>query len=156
MIQRLLARIGLLLVGAMLAGCAAGTVTTSAGAALRRSAQASDRRAEAYYGYTVAQCLVQVLKQAGEEELGHLTKAGSEKTFLKGFFDSNDLNKDGKITREEWDSQLKFLASGKNIAFALNPGGAGDVTKSHVAWTATKGLPYVPSPLVYRGVMYTL
>src|SRR5204863_3883589 len=59
MIQRLLARIGLLLVGAMLAGCAAGTVTTSAGAALRRSAQASDRRAEAYYGYTVAQMAAQ-------------------------------------------------------------------------------------------------
>lgn len=97
-----------------------------------------------------------VLKQAGEEKLGHLTKAGSEKTFLNGFFDSNDLNKDGKITREEWDSQLKFLASGKNIAFALTPGGTGDITKSNVAWTTTKGLPYVPSPLVYRGVMYTM
>src|SRR2546430_14353565 len=67
MIQRLLARIGLLLVGAMLAGCAAGTVTTSAGAALRRSAQASDRRAEAYYGYTVAQMAAQAgrLNEAG-------------------------------------------------------------------------------------------
>ena len=98
----------------------------------------------------------EVLKQAGEEKLGHLTKAGSEKTFLKDFFDSNDPNKDGKLTREEWDSQLKFLASGKNIAFALTPGGSGDITKSHVAWSTTKGLPYVPSPLVYRGVMYTM
>jgi len=98
----------------------------------------------------------EMLKASGEEKLGHLTKAGAEKTFLKDFFDSNDPNKDGKITREEWESQLKFLASGKNIAFAVSPGGTGDITKSHVAWTTTKGLPYVPSPLIYRGVMYTM
>jgi hypothetical protein len=97
-----------------------------------------------------------ILKQAGEEKQGYLTKAGSEKTMLKGFFDSNDLNKDGKITREEWDQQIKFLTSGKNRAVAVTPGGVGDVTASHVSWTLTKGLPYVPSPLVYKGVMYTV
>jgi outer membrane protein assembly factor BamB len=97
-----------------------------------------------------------VLKQSGEEKQGYLTKKGSEKTFLNGFFDANDLNKDGKITREEWDGQLKFLASGKNIAFALTPGGRGDVTKTHVAWSTTKGLPYIPSPLIYRGILYTM
>jgi outer membrane protein assembly factor BamB len=97
-----------------------------------------------------------ILKQAGEEKQGYLTKAGSEKTMLKGFFDSNDPNKDGKITRDEWDAMMKFLTSGKNRAVAVTPGGTGDVTGSHVAWTLTKGLPYVPSPLVYKGVMYTV
>ena len=97
-----------------------------------------------------------VLKQAGEEKLGHLTRAGAEKTMLKGHFDGSDPNKDGKITREEWDGQAKFMAAGRNVAFALTPGGTGDVTKSHVAWTVTRGLPYIPSPLVYRGLMYTV
>src|SRR5438552_2485201 len=97
-----------------------------------------------------------ILKQAGEEHLGYLTKAGSEKTALKGYFDSSDPNKDGKITREEWAAEVKFMASGKNVAFALTPGGTGDVTRSHVAWTVTKGLPYIPSPLVYRRLMYTV
>lgn len=97
-----------------------------------------------------------LLKEAGELEQGYLTKAGSEKSFLKGYFDNNDTNKDGKITRDEWDAQLRFMAKGKNVAFALTPGGTGDITKTHVAWTATKGLPYVPSPLVYDGRMYTL
>ncbi|HJZ56239.1 MAG TPA: PQQ-binding-like beta-propeller repeat protein, partial [Gemmataceae bacterium] len=32
----------------------------------------------------------EILKQAGEEKLGYLTKAGSEKTMLKDFFDNND------------------------------------------------------------------
>jgi outer membrane protein assembly factor BamB len=30
------------------------------------------------------------------------------------------------------------------------------VTHSHAAWTVTKWLPYIPSPLVYRGLMYTV
>lgn len=97
----------------------------------------------------------ELLDMAGDKATGHLTRDGSKKTFLADFFDSNDTNKDGKITRDEWDAQLKFLASGKNVAVAVTPGGSGDVTKSHVAWRVEKGLPYVPSPLVYRGVMYT-
>jgi outer membrane protein assembly factor BamB len=98
-----------------------------------------------------------LLKQAGEEALGYLTRAGAAKTALEGFPDDLDVNQDGKITREEWEALVKFKASGKNVAFALNPGGTGDVTRSHVAWTVTrKGLPYVPSPLVYRGRLYTV
>ncbi|HTU17921.1 MAG TPA: PQQ-binding-like beta-propeller repeat protein [Gemmataceae bacterium] len=91
------------------------------------------------------------LKQAGEEKLGYLTKAGAKKTFLKDFFDNNDPNKDGKITRKEWDAQMKFMSTAKNSAFAVKPGGTGDVTKTHVLWKKTKGLPYVPSALVYQG-----
>src|SRR5262249_26179174 len=38
-----------------------------------------------------------------------------------------------------------------NSAFALKPGGTGDVTKSHLLWKKTKGLPYLASAIVYRG-----
>lgn len=96
----------------------------------------------------------ELLKTAGEEGQGHLTREGAKKTFLNDLFDNNDPNMDGKITREEWNAQIKFLSSGKNVAVAINPGGTGDVTRSHAAWSVTKGLPQVPSPLVYRGVMY--
>ncbi len=92
-----------------------------------------------------------LLKQAGQEKLGYLTKAASEKTFLKGFFDNNDTNKDGKLTRAEWDLAMKHLATSKNSAFALKAGGTGDVTETHVLWKKKKGVPYIPSALVYRG-----
>jgi outer membrane protein assembly factor BamB len=92
-----------------------------------------------------------LLKQAGEEKQGYLTRKGSEKTMLRGFFDNNDTNKDGKITREEWDASIKLMSIGKNSVFALKPGGSGDVTHTHVLWKKTKGLPYVPSGLVYKG-----
>lgn len=49
-----------------------------------------------------------------------------------------------------------FLASGKNVAVAINPGASGELTAKDIAWKVTKGLPYVPSPLVYQGYMYTI
>jgi outer membrane protein assembly factor BamB len=92
-----------------------------------------------------------LLKQGGAEKLGYLTKEASEKTFLKGFFEAQDTNKDGKLTRDEWDANIKLFASGKNSAFALKAGGTGDVTDTHVLWKKKKGLPYIGSALVYRG-----
>lgn len=97
-----------------------------------------------------------LLKGADEDGDGALSKAESAKTFIKDFFDNNDANKDGKITRDEWDAMLKFLASGKNIAFAAEANQAGIVSKDSIQWKVTKGLPYVPSPLVYQGQMYTI
>lgn len=93
----------------------------------------------------------EILKEAGDEKLGHLTKAGAQKTAFGGFFDNNDPNKDGKITREEWAANMKVLASGENRAVALKPGGKGEI-----AWSYTKNLPYVPSPIVYRNRLYLL
>jgi outer membrane protein assembly factor BamB len=72
---------------------------------------------------------------------------------MKDFFDPVDANKDGKITRDEWDAVLKFMAEGVNVAFAVKPGGSGDVSKSHVAWKKTKGLPYIASAIVYKGLV---
>lgn len=92
-----------------------------------------------------------LLKQAGAVKLGYVTKAASEKTFLKGFFDNNDTNKDGKLTRDEWDASMKLMSSGKNSAFALKAGGMGNVTATHVLWKKKKGLPYVASAILYRG-----
>lgn len=92
-----------------------------------------------------------ILKQAGEEKQGYLTKAGSEKTMMKGFFDNNDLNKDGKITAEEWETNMGALKKGENRAVAIKPGSKGDVL-----WSYTKNLPYVPSPLVYGNRVYWL
>lgn len=91
-----------------------------------------------------------LLKDLDADKDGALSKAEAEKAF-EGFFDNQDVNKDGKVSRDEWDAVVKFFSEGKNSAFALKAGGAGDVTESHVLWKQTKGLPYVPSAIVYRG-----
>jgi outer membrane protein assembly factor BamB len=40
--------------------------------------------------------------------------------------------------------------------FAVKPGGQGDVTRTHVLWREGKATPEVPSPLFYRGRVYTV
>jgi outer membrane protein assembly factor BamB len=92
-----------------------------------------------------------LLKPGDKNGDGVLSREESEKTFLKGFFDNNDTNHDGRLTREEWDANMKFISQSKNSAFALRSGGTGDVTTTHMLWKKTRGLPYVPSPIAYGG-----
>lgn len=82
---------------------------------------------------------------------GVLSKEEASKGQMKDFFDNQDQDKDGMLTREEWDNLLKFIAQSRNSAFALKPGGTGAVGTTHMLWKKTHGLPYVPSGIVYRG-----
>jgi outer membrane protein assembly factor BamB len=91
-----------------------------------------------------------MLKNLDKDNDGVISREEGEKGF-EGFFDNLDANKDGKLTRDEWDNLLKFMSEGKNSAFALKPGGKGDITSSNLVWTKTKGLPYIASALLYRG-----
>jgi outer membrane protein assembly factor BamB len=65
-----------------------------------------------------------------------------------------DSDKNGKLEKAEWDQVMDGLKRGDNSLLAIKPGGKGDVTESHVAWKAARGLPYVPSPLYYEGRVY--
>ncbi|MBL9124075.1 MAG: PQQ-binding-like beta-propeller repeat protein, partial [Planctomycetaceae bacterium] len=47
--------------------------------------------------------------------------------------------------------------SGRNkTIMAIRPGGAGDVTESHVVWRLRRGGPYVPTGIAYRNRLYVL
>ena len=94
------------------------------------------------------------LLKADTDGDGRLSKAEAQQTFLKDFFSAQDTDKDGFLTRAEWDAQIGYLKRGKNRLIAVQPGGSGDITASHIAWEKTKGLPYVPSPLLYRGALF--
>jgi outer membrane protein assembly factor BamB len=94
-------------------------------------------------------------EQAKAKDKDFITKEEAEKTFFKTFFDAVDDNKDGKVTRAEWEALLKFIREGKNSAFAIKPGGSGDITRQ-ILWTKTKALPYVASGIAYRGQYLTV
>lgn len=50
-----------------------------------------------------------------------------------------------------------YACSGRaGPTIAVRPGGSGDVTATHVAWTTPKGSPFVPSPLVLGDYLYTV
>ena len=87
---------------------------------------------------------------------GKLSRAEIPEGRFKDFFDWLDLNHDGFIAPEEFDARVKALRGGQNVIMAIRPGGRGDITETHVAWSSSKGVPYVPSPLFYRGKLFVV
>ena len=50
---------------------------------------------------------------------------------------------------------LVFCSSGRQgPTLAIRPGGSGDVTSTHVAWSSPKGSPFVPSGLIHGPYLY--
>lgn len=94
-----------------------------------------------------------LLERADTDQDGVLTFEESDGS-TRSFFATYDLNRDRRITREEWEGTAAVMARGENALLAIRAGGTGDITESHVAWKQTRGLPYVPSPLYYRGRLY--
>ena len=92
-----------------------------------------------------------MLQGMDSDKDGKIGKDEAENTPLGGFFSAYDQDKDGYFTREEAEAIKQFLAASRNSAFALKPGGTGDITETHVLWKQKKGLPYVPTAIVYRG-----
>jgi len=52
---------------------------------------------------------------------------------------------------------MVFCSSGRaGPTLAIRPGGKGDVTRTHVAWTSPRGSPFVPSPILYGEHLYMI
>jgi outer membrane protein assembly factor BamB len=50
---------------------------------------------------------------------------------------------------------LVFCSSGRaGPTLAIRPGGRGDVTRTHLAWSSPRGSPFVPSPILYGQYLY--
>lgn len=58
--------------------------------------------------------------------------------------------------RPLFDGERIFVGTGfgKAYLYAVNPGGNGDVTKSHVKWIEQKGIPSKPSQLFIDGMLF--
>jgi outer membrane protein assembly factor BamB len=64
-------------------------------------------------------------------------------------------DQDGALDAAEWDKAFgSFQGNGGLAAIRLD--GRGDVSRTHVRWNYKKSLPYVPSILLYQGVIYVV
>src|SRR5262249_37440539 len=71
-------------------------------------------------------------------------------------FTQVDTNGDGSISRAEYERFRELFQKGRNAVLAINPGGKGDVTTSHVAWANPRQVPFCASPLYHNGLVYTV
>ena len=67
-----------------------------------------------------------------------------------------------KLNRSKWEEICGRLASfrtsdmNRTVVMAVRTGGKHDVTHSQVLWKETKGVPEIPSPLVWQGRLYLI
>jgi outer membrane protein assembly factor BamB len=79
----------------------------------------------------------------------------SEPRMQRGFAD-NDLAGDGFIDERDWNFYRARRAA-RNALIAVRNGGRGDLTDSpNILWRMQKYLPNVPSPLLYKGVLFLI
>ncbi|MBM3855580.1 MAG: hypothetical protein FJ399_20905, partial [Verrucomicrobia bacterium] len=74
---------------------------------------------------------------------------------VKKSFAGRDSNQDGKLDGAEWRSYQTVMAA-ENGLLAIRVGGAGDMTATAVQWKYQRHISQLPSPLLYRGVIYQI
>jgi len=71
------------------------------------------------------------------------------------FFDFVYLAKDGHLDKQDWNYFEAALAS-LNGMLAIRLEGQGDMTETNTLWAYRRYVPQLPSPLVYKGVLYMI
>jgi outer membrane protein assembly factor BamB len=72
------------------------------------------------------------------------------------------VKKEDKINEAKWESIRKGLidfrtgAMNRTVVMAVRTGGKGSVGDSHVVWKDARGVPEVPSPLVWKDRVYLI
>jgi len=72
---------------------------------------------------------------------------------IKQRFTQVDRDKNGLITRQEYERFRNLFDFSQNAVLALKPVASGDATDMNVAWTFTKFVPFCVSPVLYRDVL---
>ena len=72
------------------------------------------------------------------------------------FFAAPDIILDVEAEKRNPERAAQIYANNASRVMAIRPGGKNEVNQTHVAWTQTKGVPGVPSPLYYNGRLYTV
>lgn len=69
-------------------------------------------------------------------------------------FTQVDADKNGSLTREEYERFRGLFKKSQNVILAIRPGGTGEITDSHVDWRHTKYVPFCSSPLFAGGMIF--
>jgi outer membrane protein assembly factor BamB len=95
----------------------------------------------------------EALKTLDTDKDGRLSLA--EIPDFKARWELVDLDRSGFLEERDW-RHYQERRQGENALRAYRLGGSGDLTESHFLWKNPRSLPNVPSPLFYRGMLYTL
>jgi outer membrane protein assembly factor BamB len=95
-------------------------------------------------------------KPADKDNDNVVTLEEAQAANFGAFFKSLDANADGKVTPDDLAAMQAQMAKGENVLVGIKPGGQGALADTQIAWKQTRGLPYVPSPLLYRDRVFLI
>lgn len=95
-----------------------------------------------------------IVQDLDKNRNGKLEKDELPKGPILERFTQVDADKDGSITREEYERFWNLFKKSQNVLLAIRPDGAGDISDTHVAWRHTKHVPFCASPLVADGTAF--
>lgn len=95
----------------------------------------------------------EVWPTADVDKNGLLSKTEFPKYSAAFWFDVADLDLNGTLTKDEWEYYRAALES-ENGMLAIRLGGKGDMTATALRWKYQRSIPQLPSPLVYKNVLY--
>ena len=97
----------------------------------------------------------EVVKTRDADGDGEISNEEMPRSRARMFFSFADLDGNEKLGAKDWKFLRATLAS-QNGMLAIKAGGKGDMTKKSVTWSYRRSVPQLPSPLVYRDVLYML
>lgn len=71
-------------------------------------------------------------------------------------FPQVDRDKDGSITRAEYEYFRGLFEQGQNMILSIRPGPRGEATETSVRWWQKKQVPFCASPLYHEGMLFTV
>jgi outer membrane protein assembly factor BamB len=96
-----------------------------------------------------------MLKRLDTDHDGKLSKTEIQDPKILNNWREVDLDNDGVLDARDWKF-YRSRRSAHNGLVAIRLGGRGDMTDKSVIWRYEKALPNVPSPLLYKDVLYML
>jgi len=97
----------------------------------------------------------EVLKKMDSNRDGRLSQQEITNPRWKEDWRSMDLDRDGTLNERDWYF-YRARRSAQNAVLAFRLGGQGDMTQKSFLWRYQKSLPNVPSPLLYKDVLYLM
>ncbi|MBM3834938.1 MAG: hypothetical protein FJ403_17025 [Verrucomicrobia bacterium] len=96
----------------------------------------------------------QALAKWDKDKDGKLAKAEIDNREVLSRYYRMDLDQNEKLDRTEWDRHSEIFRLAQNAILALKPNGRGDLTSSSLVWKYQRGIPYVSTPLLDKGILW--
>ena len=86
---------------------------------------------------------------------GKLARAEVDDPNVLERFYRMDLDQTGNLDQKEWDRYAEVFRRAENALLAIKPSSAhGQLSAGDIVWKYTRGIPYVPTPLLDKGILW--